>query len=450
MLDTSTIKERSGRIEQPESLARPDLYAGLGLGIAAATQGVQMPYVPTSFGNVVLLITVFGILVTKPERFLSGHLSGFDFIVLAYFSAKIFTDIASAVVIGHPVSVGNIYGSVIYLGAYFCVLARLQSMRSVRSLLFGFIMPAPFVALLAILQLSGNSAAITIISRYTTGEAAIDRISTDRLVRGSSTLGHWTALGGYCIVVTAVCLILLAMGMRNSYVYVATLMVTLAALSTLTSSAVFGVAALLLFGFSVMRRFSFVLLATVVGGLLAFRTGIESRYAAQFTGAVVSDAPSWVPATLGARWEYWTEQGIPAFLRQPVFGWGHRIYEFNLSYSYKPDVLLWPFAESEYVRALVTGGFVLFALLVMVLAGSLLMGLRGYRNSRRREFRIWMGFVVVTALICVVTPYLSTAGLGVGFFVLAGAIRALTVVQNDAQTKVARSVDTPGVGMAND
>lgn len=433
-----------------ESLARPDLVAGLGLGIAAATQGVEMPYVPVSLGNFVLLVTVFGVIVAKPERFFSGRLGGFDFVVLAYFAGKIFTDIASAVVIGHPVSQGNIFGSLIYIGAYLCVRARVESMRSARSLLFGFIIPAPFVALLAILQIAGNGAAIAIISRYTTGEAAIDRISTDRLVRGSSTLGHWTALGGYCIVVTAASLILLALGLRTTYVYLVTLLVTLAALTTLTSSAVFGVAALLLFGFGVMRRFSFVLMAGVIAGLLAFRTGIESRYDAQFTGAVVSDAPGWVPATLAARWEYWTEQGIPAFLRQPVFGWGHRVYEFNLSYSYKPDFLLWPFAESEYVRALVTGGFVLFTLLVTVLSGSFLLGLRSYRNTRRREFRIWMGFVVVTILICIVTPYLSTAGLGVGFFVLAGAVRSLEVLQNSSRYKTVRTVKSQRVGMVDD
>ena len=450
MLESTSLQGVKVRSGSPEPLARPDLLAGLGLGIAAATQGVQMPYMPLSLGNFVLLVTVCGVLVAKPERLFSGHLGGFDFVVLAYFAGKIFTDIASAVVIGHPVSLGNIFGSLIYLGAYLCVRARLESIHSARSLLFGLIIPAPFVALLAILQLSGNGAAIAIISRYTTGEAAIDRISTDRLVRGSSTLGHWTALGGYCIVITAVCLILLALGLRNTYVYLATLMVTLAALTTLTSSAVFGVAALLLFGFGVMRRFSFVLMAGVVAGLLAFRTGIESRYDAQFTGAVVSDAPSWVPATLAARWEYWTEQGIPAFLRQPVFGWGHRVYEFNLSYSYKPDFLLWPFAESEYVRALVTGGFVLFALLVMVLAGSLFMGLRALRRTRRREFRVWMGFVVVTILICIVTPYLSTAGLGVGFFVLAGAVRSLEVLQNDPHNKTVRSAMSPRVGMVDD
>ncbi|MET4165171.1 MULTISPECIES: O-antigen ligase family protein [Gordonia] len=439
MFETSTLTG-DARSRRAELTSRPDLFAGLGLGVAAATQGVQMPLVPTSFGNVVLLLTVFGVVIAKPERLMSGHLGGFDFIVVAYFAAKIFSDIASAVVVGHPVSVGNIYGSIIYLGAYICVLARAESIQAVRSLLFGFVIPAPLVALLAILQISGNSAAIVLISRYTTGEAAIDRISTDRLVRGSSTLGHWTALGGYCIVVTAACLILLAIGLRHAYVYFSILMVTLGVLTTLTSSAIFGVAALLLFGFGVMRRFSILLLAVVVAGLAAFRSGIESRYDAQFTGAVVSDAPSWVPATLGARWEYWTEQGIPAFLRQPVFGWGHRIYEFNLSYSYKPDVLLWPFAESEYIRALVTGGFVLFALLVTVLAGSLLLGLRGYRSTGRREFRIWLVFVVVTVLVCVVTPYLSTAGLGVGFFILAGAMRSLlTLGENSNQPP--RSID---------
>ena len=448
MFETSTLTG-DARSRRAELTSRPDLFAGVGLGVAAATQGVQMPLVPTSLGNVVLLLTVFGVVIAKPERLMSGHLGGFDFIVVAYFAAKIFSDIASAVVVGHPVSVGNIYGSIIYLGAYICVLARAESIKAVRSLLFGFVIPAPLVALLAILQISGNSAAIVLISRYTTGEAAIDRISTDRLVRGSSTLGHWTALGGYCIVVTAACLILLATGLRHVYVYFSILMVTLAVLTTLTSSAIFGVAALLLFGFGVMRRFSILLLAVVVAGLAAFRSGIESRYDAQFTGAVVSDAPSWVPATLGARWEYWTEQGIPAFLRQPVFGWGHRIYEFNLSYSYKPDVLLWPFAESEYIRALVTGGFVLFALLVTVLAGSLLLGLRGYRSTGRREFRIWLVFVVVTVLVCVVTPYLSTAGLGVGFFILAGAMRSLlTLGENSNQSP--RFIDGPKVGMVDD
>lgn len=448
MFETSTLTG-DARSRRAELTSRPDLFAGVGLGVAAATQGVQMPFVPTSLGNVVLLLTVFGVVIAKPERLMSGHLGGFDFIVVAYFAAKIFSDIASAVVVGHPVSVGNIYGSIIYLGAYICVLARAESIKAVRSLLFGFVIPAPLVALLAILQISGNSAAIVLISRYTTGEAAIDRISTDRLVRGSSTLGHWTALGGYCIVVTAACLILLAIGLRHVYVYFSILMVTLAVLTTLTSSAIFGVAALLLFGFGVMRRFSILLLAVVVAGLAAFRSGIESRYDAQFTGAVVSDAPSWVPATLGARWEYWTEQGIPAFLRQPVFGWGHRIYEFNLSYSYKPDVLLWPFAESEYIRALVTGGFVLFALLVTVLAGSLLLGLRGYRSTGRREFRIWLVFVVVTVLVCVVTPYLSTAGLGVGFFILAGAMRSLlTLGENSNQSP--RFIDGPKVGMVDD
>lgn len=448
MFETLTLTG-DARSRRAELTSRPDLFAGVGLGVAAATQGVQMPLVPTSLGNVVLLLTVFGVVIAKPERLMSGHLGGFDFIVVAYFAAKIFSDIASAVVVGHPVSVGNIYGSIIYLGAYICVLARAESIKAVRSLLFGFVIPAPLVALLAILQISGNSAAIVLISRYTTGEAAIDRISTDRLVRGSSTLGHWTALGGYCIVVTAACLILLAIGLRHGYVYFSILMVTLAVLTTLTSSAIFGVAALLLFGFGVMRRFSILLLAVVVAGLAAFRSGIESRYDAQFTGAVVSDAPSWVPATLGARWEYWTEQGIPAFLRQPVFGWGHRIYEFNLSYSYKPDVLLWPFAESEYIRALVTGGFVLFALLVTVLAGSLLLGLRGYRSTGRREFRIWLVFVVVTVLVCVVTPYLSTAGLGVGFFILAGAMRSLlTLGENSNQSP--RFIDGPKVGMVDD
>ncbi|MDH3046685.1 O-antigen ligase family protein [Gordonia alkanivorans] len=445
MIDTQYFTVASRKQAGQPMFRSPDLIVGLGLGLAVATQGVQMPGVPTSLGNVLLLMTVFGVLIAKPERILAGHLGGFDVIVIAYFVARVVTDVASAVVIGHGVSVGNIYGSIIYLGAYICVLARSVSMASIRSLLVGFIAPAPVVALLAILQLAGNGAAITIISRYTTGEAAIDRISTDRLVRGSSTLGHWTALGGYCIVVTAACLILLALGVRNMYVYVALTAVTLAALTTLTSSSVFGVAVLLVFGFGVMRRFSIVLLAVVVAGLAAFRTGIESRYEAQFTGAVVSDAPSWVPATLGARWVYWTDQGIPAFLRQPVFGWGHRVYEFATSYSYKPDVLLWPFAESEYIRALVTGGLVLFVALVTLLVGSLILGLRAYRQSKRREFRIWIVFVLVTMTICFVTPYLSTSGLGAGFFILAGVARSLAVLnKKDRRLSPGLSVQNHG------
>lgn len=188
------------------------------------------------------------------------------------------------------------------------------------------------VALIAIAQLLRVPGVNEVLVQITSSGGLAERLSSGWDIRGTSTIGHWTALGGYlACVIAASCvdLIISSAGTKLAPWPVAALTVLFAGAVTTLTFATIGAAAVILALTALRLKARPVLVlsgvAVLAAGWLVLGQSIAARLEQQSGQSQYAIAQySWLPQTIGYRVNIWVTETLPAIVERPLSGWGTR------------------------------------------------------------------------------------------------------------------------------
>ena len=188
----------------------------------------------------------------------------------------------------------------------------------------------------------------------TRSDGLANRLEAGWSIRATSTIGHWTSLGGYLTGIIAICCFLITRRRLAAWGLTAiTLLLALVAqIATLTIAPLLVSVGVIIYTlFKARRRRVGIAAAIAVATIAAYRLFAPlsgSALRSSWTGRVSGPLP-WVPETVGFRIEIWTEQTIPAILSRPLTGWGNSVY-LGPNSGPRPPSLIWKSPESEWLR----------------------------------------------------------------------------------------------------
>lgn len=375
-------REPPAKAGSPARDVRNARIIGLIFGVYAGTIGVRIGVgaglvFPTAAFLIGLLATL---LLVSPRRVAALRISWIDYAVVFYVVIRVATEAINAERLSHPPSFPVAVNAIYYVVVYFCARLVVSDRTELRAFLGGLSLPAVLVSLIGVLQVLGVGFITSFVINFTQSDAVISRLSDGRLTRASSLIGHWSALGGYlccAAAVAAVCLIMdKRAGRRYSRVQFVVFVASLVGVLSTFTFAVIAVAfvitvvAMVALGYRVRG-------ILLLGGLAAvawvvFGSSIETRLNIQdLPTTYLPPEYSWVPATIAVRISLWLTQTLPAIAEQPWLGWGHSVFGGIGSWPIYPVTVIWPYPESEYIKALINGGLLEFGALVLVFAGWL-------------------------------------------------------------------------------
>jgi hypothetical protein len=262
--------------------------------------------------------------------------------------------------------------------------------------------------------------------------------------RATGPFAHWHDLAGYAFVVVVLATALLVTpGQRVAprWVLAATVVAGVGSLAlSLTAIATIGtVIALALLAVQTRTVARMALLgagAALVGAVVAgpaLFTRITNELATTTAGSAL-DPTSFLPQSLGYRWQVWTEQTIPALVPYLSFGFGPGL----------PSDVQWEYTESLYLTLLLRGGIpllVLFCFLLLVVWS----GARAARTDPVPEVRalaLTLVCAVPAALVMNTTnPYFVNNGLPQVFWLLVGLLATRSALEPG---RPAAPVEVPG------
>jgi hypothetical protein len=294
-----------------------------------------------------------------------------------------------------------------------------------------------------ILQVAGAPGVPGILDFLTHSLAVRQRIANGDLTRASSFIGHWTSLGGYLVVVIlmacAAYLDSARTGTRPRSMLVVIGFALAALAATLTyAPAVVGLLAVLFFALRdrALRRYVPLAAAVIAAAGAGFSAVLTTRLNQQFQRSVGTSygyGPAWMPKSLQFRYEVWVQQMIPAFRLRELTGWGHSRF---------PAFVTWPYYESSYIEALVSGGLVEFGLMIALMLAMFRVGFRATRGPETTAVGAAAVFGVFSiAVLMTVHPHFNDVGMPLALWCLLGAAASAT---NGWAAQPAPAVRRPG------
>jgi hypothetical protein len=410
---------------------------GFILGLSAALIGVtSVPFLPFLPGPSVMLL-VLGIIVTllTPAGATLGRhkFTIIDVAFVAFILVRIFVEIYNSVDLDHAIYSGIIYGQFqIYLMTWPPRLL-IRNRDDLGVFLRAFAWPAAFVAILALLQLLKFPGVTEWILANVKADGLENRIAEGREdLRATSTIGHWTYLGGYLACATAmVCVdLLLSKGKPKARFTAAVSMgllgillvgqITTLTFATIAVAAGVVVATILRLG---VRPIFAVLV--VAGGLGAWSIfGEELQYRIDYqatTGRYDDPSLSWIPSTVAYRMRIWETETIPAFQERPFTGWGVQLYNTDTPWPKRPPSLDWLSPESQWMSILVTGGIITLVFFIFLMIAALVTLLRARKvlgNVVTPITALFVGLLIISSI----SGHFTAPGVPLPFWALFGAL----------------------------
>lgn len=394
---------------------------------------------------------VVTVLRFTPRSIGSIRLGLIDLAFVVFVVARVIVEILNASELSHAYFSGTILLPITaYVGFLFARQATLSAEHAVQFLRW-FAIPVVGVSLLAIMQVLRAPMAAQFIRDYVSADGYERRLDLGWAVRGTSTIGHHTALGGYLVCITAaVCLDILISRKLTGRLAVPPLIllpvvligqVTTLTFATIALSAIIALVTLVMLG---LRPILTILVG--VAGLATwqlFGAEIEARLDSQTSGS--SQELSWLPETIAYRVGIWTTETLPAIGDRPLTGWGIDVYAgASKGWPIYPAQLSWGSPESEYMRTLITGGvIVLLAQIFLFLAVWSLV--RATRRSVGTTVSIPFA-VLFTGLLLLsaIHSHFANPGVPYPFWIIVGvcagmveARRKLTVVGSPDVSSIA-------------
>ncbi|WP_181420416.1 O-antigen ligase [Curtobacterium sp. MCBD17_023] len=327
-----------------------------------------------------------------------------------YIGSRALLEAFNSADVGHGYRSDVILQLVIYAAVF--VACRLMLMTGVdwKQVLRIIVFPAPAVALLGLLQTVKVPAAEDLVLSLTGFSPTQD--TAGGLARATSTVGHWTGLGAYLLVVlTALCLLAGETAIDGRRLVFALALVAGGILSTLTLAIITGAAfvALILLSRSASFRRRAVPIVALGAILTAFLSGpITARLRQQFgyNPGAFAQRQGWLPESLSYRIQIWESQTLPVVSSRPWTGWGQGFYIEFRQWGAFPQWAVWPSAESQWLLELVCGGIPQLVCLLLLIASIWRASARASQESRR-AVRVLMAVSIASAFT---VPIFTNAG----------------------------------------
>ena len=309
------------------------------------------------------------------------------------------------------------------------------------------------VSVLAVLQIADVPGVNRLLLATTDSRGLAVRVAEGRDIRATSTIGHWTNLGGYLLgMITLGCLALVtSRTWRRPGLLVVVALAVVAQLATLTFAPLLVTVVVLAWTAHRLRLRAVAVVAAVgvaaaVGAVLLGGL-VQRRVVAQLSRRSSGSGPTgWLPETVAFRVEVWRRQTLPAIEARPWTGWGNGLYQPGFP---RPAYLRWVSPESEWLRVAVQAGvpaaLVLLALLLLVLHRARLAA------RADRAWGVLAVYVVGLMVVSTVHSHLSDRGTPLVLWVATGLLLARTTVALGplhAAVPVDRSGDDPADDLA--
>lgn len=354
-----------------------------------------------------------------------------DLAFLGFIIVVVVVEVFNATDLGHspwfnvPLALALSY--VAMLAARLVVTSKVTLIAFLR----GLTMPAIVVSAIAVLQLLRVPGVEQLLSVLIRSDGLDARIAARWDIRATSTIGHWTALGGYLAAITAAgCLdLLISRRKRSLHPWpVVVIAVALAGeVATLTFATV-GVAVAVV-GLTVLAigaRPILVILAVIVafGGWGIFGQDISNRLEAQSGGGnYAAQDFSWLPQTVGYRANIWLTETSPAIAQRPLTGWGWQVYTATSEgWVVKPGSLVWGSPESEWFRTLISGGWASLAAEIALLLSGMGVIIASRRSLGLRPVAPVLATFIGLIVISSIHSHFANAGVPLVLWPLIGAL----------------------------
>ncbi|MBD8207671.1 MULTISPECIES: O-antigen ligase family protein [unclassified Microbacterium] len=408
------------------------------VGFSAAIVSVHWPEAlgsapsPSTMLIVVALAIAFIHAGRESARLVLGP---FDFAMITLIFIRAVVEIFNASDLGHSVATGAMTTLVLLYLSTFPARLVIRSRQDFRTFCFYLALPAILVAIVAVLQLIRFPGVMEWILQNVSVGGLQNRVDAGRDdLRATSTIGHWTSLGGYLCVATALfCLeILMSRGEkglgRRGIAVVGIVVLFVGQVSTLTFGTIAVCAAVILVTILRLKVNPLYLVVAAGGGLIAwqiFGSSIEQRLEDQ---AVVSrytdESLRWLPSTVAYRVRIWQTETIPAIEQRPLTGWGQQTYTFPDNWSVFPSMLVWNSPESQWLGLIVRGGLVDLAAFLGLLVAMFIVLRRARRviGTATTPLTVVLVGLLVT---CLINSPFSTNGVPQIWWPILGALLAL-------------------------
>lgn len=422
------------------------------LGFSAALVSVKWPAALASAPSpsTVLMLMALAISVVYAGREATRLTFGsFDLAMVTLIFVRAIVEIFNSSDVGHPVATGAVTTLVLLYVSTFPARLVVRSLEDFRAFAFYLALPAMLVAIVGVLQLIRFPGVMEWILQNVSVGGLQNRLDAGRDdLRATSTIGHWTALGGYLCVATALfCMeILLARGERRvgrrGIAMIGIVVVFIGQVSTLTFGTIAVCAAIIAFTILRLKVSPVYIIVAAGGGLIAwqvFGASIEERLEAQ---AVVSrytdESLRWLPSTVAYRVRIWQTETLPAIEERPLTGWGQQTYNFPDNWSVFPTTLMWNSPESQWLGLVVRGGLVDLVAFLCVIVSIFVLLRRANRSVGSSTTPL---SVLITGLLvtCFINSPFSTNGVPQFLWPMLGALIALVTVADRMEKQMAQN-----------
>ncbi|MGO2748729.1 MAG: O-antigen ligase family protein [Pseudoclavibacter sp.] len=427
-----------------EPVSRGVKLVGWLLGFSAALVGVRFPEALAALPSpsTILIFLALGVSVLCLRREDLPRLRGniFDLVFLSYISLLSFVEVFNALDVPHEIAVGSITTQLILWASTWPARLVIRSKRDFRAFLLGLALPAVFVSVLAIAQMLRIEAVAAWIAANVNAGGLESRLEAGRTdIRATSTIGHWTALGGYLAVAGTLLCVELVLRAGDSvkrsgiWVTLGILIIFVGSVATLTFSTIAVLAAVLLVTFLKLgARITWVVLGGAAGlvGWSVFGAEVAGRLDAQsVVSRQTADELQWLPSTVAYRVRIWQNETLPALDQRPLTGWGQAVYDFP-SWTQFPTSLSWASPESQWLGLAMRGGIIMLIAFVIVLILIFIV-------LHRSRVSLGGGYIVVVTMLVsllatgLINSPFSTNGVpqilwpAIGAIMAAGGMRAL-------------------------
>ncbi|WP_424808303.1 O-antigen ligase family protein [Rhodococcus sp. 27YEA15] len=342
------------------------LRVGVAVGLSASLAGVPLPGLPSAVNAALplaLLACVFACTGVPRGHLARLRLGTIDVGLVLYICAVVLIEFYDVSYGPASFSLYTVLNWITVLAAYTACRLAVVDYHDATVVLRCFFFASIPVALLGIAQVVGGRAVSETIVRFTIAPGLQTRLDLGWPLRATSTLGHWTALGGYLAIAISIGCYLVIRQSRTGAVPAGVILgvgvLFLAQTATFTFAPILVALVVMVYTAVVMRVRPLGIFAAIGLGAIAYRLfddQVADRLNSQLDNPNSNDGlPYWIPETIRFRTAIWRDETVPAIMDSPLLGHGSNVYN-RISNGQVPPELRWPSPESEWMRTAMAGG----------------------------------------------------------------------------------------------
>ncbi len=392
-------------------LSRPALGGYILIALVPSLSGLE-PGIPVP--NVRIseaLIGVIGVTVIAATRRLAALQWGLlEWLLLAYGVLWAALGAFDAIALGEHLSLsqwGTLIGQLQFFLLYRAVRVTLRTPHQRRMGVVVLFVTAIPMTVLAILQEANVGGVRSTLYTITGGQGQAG-FQTGSIIRATGLYLNWASLAGFLFPML-ILLTALALGGQLKHHRRAAIGLAALLLVSLLLTAELSIIGCLVIGVFVLgsgygRFLRIVMWIALAAAISVVVVGpvLGQRLTEQF-GVQAGSNKGYQPQTVNFREQVWTQQYLPAIAKRPVTGYGVEL----------PTSISWPYTESQYITALIQGGYPMLVMYLILLWGMFDRARRAARSPDPFDQALGRSLAVCTlslVLVGIIWPFLSNGG----------------------------------------